>query len=272
MSYTVSTNTEQTISPISFPYLRKFNLSMGILHLIQGLLMLTLGFLLEFERDIYTFYLKFEGEAESGFTITPNPEILFTFSFVGPLVALFLLLSALAHLLIAFPLNRYYEENLQRKMNPIRWFEYALSSSVMIVFIAILFGVWDFWALVMIFVLNALMNMFGFLMEKINEGKDKVDWTPYILGVIAGILPWIVITAFFVNITVVGGEVPWFVYWIYFVEFFFYNTFAINMLLQYKKVGPWKDYLYGERGYQILSLVSKTALAWLVFAGLFQPN
>ena len=30
--------------------------------------------------------------------------------------------------------------------------------------------------------------------------------------------------------------------------------------------------VYGERMYQILSLVAKTLLAWLVFAGVFQPQ
>jgi hypothetical protein len=39
------------------------------------------------------------------------------------------------------------------------------------------------------------------------------------------------------------------------------------MLLQYKKVGPWRDYLFGERMYVLLSLVAKSALAWQVFGG-----
>jgi hypothetical protein len=43
------------------------------------------------------------------------------------------------------------------------------------------------------------------------------------------------------------------------------------MFLQYKKWGPWKNYLYGERVYIILSLVAKTALAWQVFAGTLRP-
>ena len=37
------------------------------------------------------------------------------------------------------------------------------------------------------------------------------------------------------------------------------------MVLQYKGVGKWKDYLYGERAYIWLSLLAKTALAWQVF-------
>jgi len=39
------------------------------------------------------------------------------------------------------------------------------------------------------------------------------------------------------------------------------------MVLQYKKVGPWRDYLFGERMYVLLSLVAKSALAWQVFGG-----
>jgi hypothetical protein len=39
------------------------------------------------------------------------------------------------------------------------------------------------------------------------------------------------------------------------------------MYLQYRRVGPWRDYLFGEKGYMILSLVAKSALAWQVFGG-----
>jgi hypothetical protein len=43
------------------------------------------------------------------------------------------------------------------------------------------------------------------------------------------------------------------------------------MILQYKKIGPWKDYLYGEKVYVLLSLVAKSALAWQVFVGTLMP-
>ena len=49
-------------------------------------------------------------------------------------------------------------------------------------------------------------------------------------------------------------------------------SFAINMVLQYKGVGRWKDYLYGERIYIVLSLVAKSILAWLAFGGILQPQ
>jgi hypothetical protein len=53
--------------------------------------------------------------------------------------------------------------------------------------------------------------------------------------------------------------------------FAFFNLFPINMILQYKKVSKWANYLYGERGYIMLSLIAKTVLAWLVFFGVMQP-
>ena len=52
----------------------------------------------------------------------------------------------------------------------------------------------------------------------------------------------------------------------------FFNTFPINMVLQYRKVGRWADYRYGELWYVFLSLGSKSLLAWVVFGGTQQPN
>ncbi|MBA3826320.1 MAG: hypothetical protein H0X24_20775 [Ktedonobacterales bacterium] len=49
--------------------------------------------------------------------------------------------------------------------------------------------------------------------------------------------------------------------------FVFFNCFAINMCLPYRKVGPWKTYLFGERICIILILLAKGALAWQIFVG-----
>ena len=47
--------------------------------------------------------------------------------------------------------------------------------------------------------------------------------------------------------------------------FLFFNVFALNMWLQYRRIGPWRDYLFGESVYVLLSLTAKSALAWQVF-------
>jgi hypothetical protein len=261
-------------SPISFDYLKRFNTGAGILHLIQGILMLSLGSLLKWERTIYTFYLKLNIITGPPLQIEvgPNPQILFTATYLGVIVASFPLLSALAHFLIAFPKNKDYVENLKKGINPYRWYEYAFSSSIMIVLISTFVGVWDLWSLVMIFVLNAMMIMFGYLMELVNQRTEKTAWSPFILGCISGGLPWVVLFAYFVAAVMsTGANPPAFVYSIFFIYFVVFNIFALNMVLQYKGVGRWKDYLYGERVYIILSFVAKTVLAWLVFIGIFAP-
>jgi len=184
---------------------------------------------------------------------------------------MFLFISALFHFLVVTPkFNTIYNNQVSSNINMFRWYEYALSSSLMIVLIAVLFGVYDIGALILIFFLNASMNLFGLLMEKINQYTKKTDWTPFVYGSIAGIGAWIVIIMYaFGNSS--PSQVPWFVYAIFASYLVFFNLFPINMILQYKKVGKWKDYLYGERMYIILSLSAKTVLAWLVFFGVMQP-
>jgi hypothetical protein len=89
------------------------------------------------------------------------------------------------------------------------------------------------------------------------------------MGCFAGGVPWVIIIWYFVGavLTSHNGNMPGFVYGIIASLFVFFNIFAVNMFLQYKKIGPWRDYLFGERGYILLSLFAKSALAWQVFFG-----
>ena len=257
-------------SPISFSYLKKFNLGAGILHLSQGILMLVLGTLISWEIPIYTFYWKFN--IGPPIAVAPNPQVFYTLGYIGVIVASFPLLSALAHFLIAFPKNKAYNENLKKGMNPYRWYEYAFSSSIMIVLISTFVGVWDLWSLVMIFVLNAMMIMFGYFMEVVNQKTEKTSWSAFIVGCISGGVPWVVLFAYFIAAVMsTNTNPPAFVYMIFFIYFAVFNVFALNMVLQYRGIGKWKDYLYGERVYIIMSFVAKTILAWLVFIGIFAP-
>jgi len=261
-------------SPISFDSLKRFNIAAGVLHLVQGALMLYLGLLLEWERDIYTIYLDFNIISTSPpvFEVLPNPQVAFTIGSLGVILASFPLLSSLAHFLIAFPLNGRYNEALRKGMNPYRWYEYSVSSSIMIVLICFLTGIWELWSLVMIFVLNAMMIGFGYLMEVLNQTTEKTDWSPFILGCVSGAIPWVVLFAYFVSaILSTGLEPPNFVYLIIAFYFVIFNIFAVNMVLQYRGTGPWRDHLYGERFYIILSFVAKTVLSWIVFVGIFAP-
>ncbi len=263
-------NTENSKNTLA--KLKRFNMIMGAFHLIQGLAMLFLATsviqkIAEFQPTITQLYLRFNPETRSLETASKE---LFTLPF-GIMVASFLLISALAHALIVIFSKKYFAD-LQIGINKFRWFEYAISSSIMIVLTSVLFGVIDIASLILIFVVNASMNLFGLVMEQLNSGREKgqVNWGPFVWGSIAGIAPWIAILLYMFG----NGnfdQVPWFVWAIVGTYFVAFNTFPINMVLQYKRVGKWKDYLYGERTYIVLSLAAKSFLAWLVLFGAMQP-
>ena len=143
----------------------------------------------------------------------------------------------------------------------------------MIVVIAMLTGIREVGTLIAIVGANAAMNLFGWSMELANEGRTKVQWSHYIFGCIAGVVPWIVVfIALWTAATEPGAaEIPGFVIAIFVSLFISFNVFAINMVLQYARVGRWRDYLYGERAYMLFSLIAKTLLAWQVWAGTLQP-
>ena len=89
---------------------------------------------------------------------------------------------------------------------------------------------------------------------------------PFWLGSLVGIFPWVAIGLYMSGVGT-DAQIPGFVYGIFFSLFAFFMSFAVNQWLQYRRIGPWRDYLFGEKVYVILSLVAKSALAWQVFAG-----
>jgi hypothetical protein len=242
--------------------LRRWNAVMAVLHFAQGALMVVLA-------EEVSWSLTRTQYAFDSATETLSPETIPWVDLNLPLlVAGFLLLSALAHTLIATVLYDSYVAYLERGMNPYRWYEYALSASLMIVVIGMLAGIWDGGTLIALFGLVAVMNLCGLLMEQRNETTESVDWTPYWVGTLAGLVPWITIgIALFGSILASEGSVPDFVIYIYVSIFVFFNLFALNMVFQYRETWRWSDYLFGERMYILLSLIAKSALAWQVYFG-----
>lgn len=259
------------ISKITDVRLWRWNLGACVLHSLQGLLLLGASqgvpSVKNFKKDLTTSYLIFDKQTQA---LIPETKRIGSVE-IGLAAAIFLLLSAVAHGYVLL-FWKVYIKDINMEINRARWYEYALSSSVMICAIAMLFGCYDIGALILMFFVNASMNLFGLMMERLNPaGRTTVDWTPFIFGCIAGVAPWIVVLSYFLG----GGnygEIPGFVYGILFGYFVFFNTFPVNMVLQYARIGKWADYRFGELTYITLSLVSKSLLAWLVFGGTFQPN
>ena len=253
----------ETIEPRRFAKLRTYNLVMGLAHFLQAAAILALS------NDVT---LPVVGSFLAGPPGSGQFEVKSLFDVnVAWAVAGFLALSAVAHFVLAAPgVNSWYNRELAIGRNYARWVEYALSSSLMVVLIAMLTGIAEISALIAIFGVNASMILFGWLMEK-YETAGSANWLAYWFGIIAGIFPWVAIG---IHLWSPGSDSapPTFVYFIFVSLFIFFNTFSINMVLQYRQVGKWRDYLYGERTYILLSLLAKSALAWQVFGGTLAPT
>jgi hypothetical protein len=263
--------TSDSDSTISFEYLRRRNKYALGLHLVQGILMLvssqSVPGVKDFTKPLVTSFLVYDQATQA--LVSESKEV--GSVAIAAWTSSFLLMSAVAHAYILYNFNDY-QANVTNGINPARWYEYAISSSVMICLIAMLFGCYDLGSLLLIFFINAVMNMSGLLMEQMNPPTRKVTrWSPFIIGCIAGAAPWIVILMYFLG-SGNFSEIPGFVYGILVAYLIFFNTFPINMWLQYARYGKWADYRYGESVYITLSLLSKSLLAWLVFGGTFQPN
>ena len=249
----------------------RWNAVLAVLHFVQFAAILALSFAKSpvVTSPVVSTYLRYD---ETTRHLVTAQRAIWDLP-IGPAVALFLLMSAVAHFAMAFPVRRWYEAHLARGQNPIRWIEYSFSSSVMIVVIAALAGVQEVGTMIAIFGANAAMILFGWSMEIANEGRRRPQWLHYVFGCIVGAVPWLVI---FVTILISATEpgsapIPGFVIAIFVTLFVAFNVFAINQVLQYRKVGSWRDYLNGERAYMLFSLIAKSLLAWQVFFGTLRP-
>ena len=268
---------------ISEKGLTRYNLVAGLLHLFSAISLTAILVQVKVQGYFPVTATYMDGPpgfkpgdtfTQGGMTYTfPEPVTveLFTINLGGAIIA-FLLLSAIFHFAIISPFfKKRYFDGLANTHNYFRWTEYALSSSIMITAIMLLNGFTDYAGLIAVFAVNASMILFGALQEKYEKpGNGK--GLPFIMGCMTGVVPWIII---FISVFRPGyegaNEIPGFVYGIIVTIFIAFNTFAINQALQYKQVGKWKDYLFGERVYITLSFVAKSLLAWQVFSGAIIP-
>lgn len=251
--------------------LYQWNKWLALLHAAQGVIILVLSAARAF--PVTTSYLgvdTLQTQAQGHTVLAAGTHHLFDVN-MAYLVAAFFFMSAIAHGLLATNLRGQYEKDLKKGINKVRWIEYAFSASTMMVAIGLLVGVQDISTLLMLFGLTAVMNLLGLVFELHNQGARQPNWLSYIVGCIAGILPWIVAGFYLVGGGMYGATALVFVYWIFGSIFILSGCFVVNMYLQYRKIGKWTNYLYGERVFMVLSLVAKAALAWQIFAGSLRP-
>lgn len=236
--------------------LRRWNLGLTVLHALQAVVILLLA------SDFAIAVTSTFPEGPPG-TAPPGPDSLFDVR-IGVAVAVFLGLAAIDHLVTATIARRTYEDDLRRGINRFRWVEYSFSATLMVLLIASYTGITDITAVIAIAGANVGMILFGWVQERANPpGRSSTTMVPFWFGALVGVAPWIAIA-----VNMFGAdEVPGFVYGIFVAQFLFFFSFGLNQWLQYRGIGRWSDYAFGEKAYLVLSLGAKSVLAWQIYGG-----
>lgn len=235
--------------------LHRWNIGLTVLHLGQAVLMLVLT---------SAFSIAVLASLPDGPPGTAGLTTSTLFDLrIGWAVALFLGLAGLDHLLTATFARNVYERDLKGGINRFRWIEYSISATIMVIIISLYWGIVTLNALIVIAGANVAMIMFGWLQERMNPpGRASTTMLPFWLGALVGITPWL---AMAVNLFIYS-DVPQAIYVILVVQGIFFFCFGLNQWLQYRQVGRWANYAFGEKTYLVLSLAAKSLLAWQIFA------
>lgn len=225
------------------------------------------------EVTTYETTLHFEQRAEGGFDLIPAYR-----PFVQPLqlawgVVFFFLVSAVAHLGNGWLWRDTYFCYLARAQCPMRWVEYALSASTMMIIIAYTAGVRGYIDLVYIFGLTATTMSFGWLNEVINRPEPLSDaWQlpllarvqAHLIGYVPLVVAWFGVLYAFARASDGCRRPPDFVYAIVAAEAVLFFSFGGPQA--YQALARPSRYVHGEYAYQVLSLVAKATLGAVMLA------
>lgn len=188
---------------------------------------------------------------------------------LGLLIA-FTAVTALFH--YAYTLNWWgYSDKIKNKNNSLRWIEYSITATVMIVVICFASGTVELNAQILIAVMIACSMLLGDIVEKTIGTKAAV---------VATIAAWLLVLSAWAIIIknyefAAGGftlptcdkkiSPPSFVAYLIIILVVFYLSFGFVQL--YQICHPKTDYKHIEKAYSILSVLSKTALVSIILWG-----
>lgn len=287
-----ATNPDSIITPYSaedphiYDRLFKLNIAATVFQFVTGITVLILT-KKELTYGLYSVFPAIKEGNEGGNPFGVPTANQFTEFNPSYLAGIFLLLSGLDHLLVCTVFRKKYEADLARQRNIFRWLEYSVSASIMRVMVAILSGIFDFQVLFLLFGLTMTTMLMGLAFEVENSlpamddgaksdsenaptglpspGK-KINWLNFFLAFIPHMFAWLIIfCSFFRGVS--KSDPPAFVWAIVIIIFILDLTFAINLGVQWRGLGKYKNYVYGEYVFIILSFTSKQLLCWLNFGG-----
>ena len=186
------------------------------------------------------------------------------------LLVFIFLITAIFHFFY-FTNYRYYKEVLKGR-NRYRWVEYGITATMMIFVLCIISGVKEIYATLGAVLLTIAMMSFGYFFEM--NADPKVKLSAIVMGFFILVSVWSIILGNFVpNIISAkedqGYDIPDWVYGVLFPMIFWWTSFGIVTILNYKAYRKKKyDFSRYERYYILLSFFSKAFMGYYLAFGL----
>lgn len=245
-----------------FELLIDFNRAVGLVFFFQAILIL--------------FFTNNASTDITGSFLIRNPVTNDTFNSIkeifsihlGTLVAGTMFIPAFTHFFISLPsVGKMYWQNVQEGIQPIRWIEYATSSSLMLTVLGLILGITDYKTLLLLVSLHGSVCFFGAFAEKLRQSQGK---KPALYALLIGswyeVIAWIALTTHILGSRVLDqASILSETIFIYFLLTILFAIFPIHLLLNILQKGPWKDHQFTERILIMTSLCAKSAFAWAIF-------
>jgi hypothetical protein len=202
--------------------------------------------------------------------LAPATHHLFGMSMVWTLIVL-LLVSAVTHVLMASYLREFYEKNLAKYTNAIRWIGYGVTSGLTLVAIGLLVGMQDLGTLVLVFALGLATGGLYATAEQYRSKSQPAATANFWIGTAATAVAWIVLGLYAIGAHLYGTASNATLQIMCWVVFALIAGIAANFYMQLRARGKWVDFMYGERVFVVTNFIAQSALVWLIFAGSLRP-
>ena len=186
------------------------------------------------------------------------------------ILSLLLIFMAVYYLVIGNFLQAKYLNSITSKLSKYKWVNIGVSTTLVMIILCMLLGVFDLGSIVMIMALISTLSVTGYLAERLKSTDQSSSRLSFILGSSALTVVWVVFAYYIWNSAVIGGGG---------LEWYAYLTALIALLLTYMQQlslrtycmsskGKWADYSYIEKINQKLSIVLVMAVVWITFFGI----
>lgn len=249
------------------------NIIAAILHGVNALLMVILYYSNDRHDQLYeitTDYASWQNKPNmtDSWDIVQKQVTVIDGLSLNWLIFSFHTLSFVFQLSALLPCYNYVERITNEGRHPLRFVEYSMSASIMLVCIALLCGVRDFMILLSIVVLTAICQLLGGLAEYMRAGGKRA--LVHFLGWDCIFVAYgIILSYFFVAVNLNDVSPPEYVTLIIIFQALLYLSFGFVQLIQFYGREWWGVGAIGrqaEISYTVLSLTAKTLLGWMIYA------